>query len=820
MYRLRFKPEFERQRYGDNDWENIDNEDLGSFDEKHVATHAMNRNLQRDIPFFYDGLKTVQRRLLYSMALMGLWPDKKDHKKNMTKAAGVIGEVLTRFHPHGELSSYKALIYMRQPWRHLLPLIDFNGNYGTAKDPNSYAHMRYVSARLSEFAYDCFFDSDEWDLKSDLVDRRVSFNGKDLEPIYLPAKYPLFLMGWSSGIGHGLSTSSPGFLPQDAMQTVITLIDNPDADFVLYPEDPLGCTILDKKVFKKFVDYTPTITDDTNLTFRVRSNYSVTKDTIIVHNTPFEVNPVMIEKRIKELVIGGKLDGISDIEINLRPGTIPQLGEDGNTAEIIIDVKKGFDPHILMDKLYKVTELQVTFPLNCVYVMTDHNVKFNLRQSILTWINLRRRVLKRMFRLRLSDDSKRIYVLDALIKIFDKNGIETVIKIIKNNKRQEAINLLIKSFDISDYQANQIQNMRIRDLSPESYDDYVNERKKLMKKIDEVQEILKSKKGIDKLIKKQMEEGIQKYSRKRLSKVINLSDDSVDDESTHIVAVTDTTFVKKLSTIDDGLGKLPQDSKFIFMRKAVSNAAKLFMFTPSGRVFSEFVHKIKLSSIEGVGMYFRRKMKTDDIQFTSAVAALTNTKSSLIFVTKRGGVKQTKTENYFATSQNSTATRLQDGDSLVSIIESTSDKDRILIYTKNGKCGLFNVKDITLTSRTTVGVIGIRLEDGDEVIGACLVASNHSHFITVSIKGEFKRVSLETSLTSMRRGDLGVDIMARSEELNAVFSIDSKTKSIMILAGDELKEIDIETIPIRTRLSNGEKLINWLRGYQVVRVND
>jgi DNA gyrase subunit A len=847
QYIVYLKPEYKRKLDKIQTWERVDEVDMGDFDVHNMATHGMNRNLQRDIALFYDNLKPVQRRLLMSMAEMGCFPvpltpqELKDiekatkeaqriekaggkptgdiptgsRAKNMEKAAGIVGDTLGKRHPHGDASAWKALIFMRQPWRHLLPLIEVKGNYGGAKNPNSHAQMRYVSCRLSAFAKDCFFD--EWDLKSDLVDKRPTFTGKDTEPIYLPAKYPLFLMSWGSGIGSGLSTSSPGFLPQEAMQAVITLINDPDTDFVLYPEDPTGCTILDKKVFKKFVDHRQAIESDDNLKFRVRSTYSVTKDTIIIHNTPFEVSPIKIQETIVDLVNSNKLDGISDIDIYVRTGSIPQLGNSGDMADIIIDIKPGYDPHIIMERLYKATDLQKTFSLNCVYVALDKNVRYSLRESILKWIEFRRRTLKRMYRLRLSDSAKRIYVLDALIMIFDQDRSDELINIIKRNRRKDASELIINAFNVSDYQAKKLKAMSLDDLSPDAYEDYIDERKKLNVLIDNTQAILKKPKNINKIIIDQMQYGIETYSRQRLSKVINLVDTKVQDTE-HTITITDTSFVKKLPLGETNFGALPEASKLIYVEHGVHSQAKIFMFTPNGKVFSEFVHKISTSSLEGVGMNIQRTSKHDNVSFIAAVSDVVGTKQCAIFVTRKGGVKQTKIDAYFATSQNSVAIKLVGDDSLVEVIKVNSEKDRILIYTKNGKCGLFDTKNITITSRTTVGVSGIRLDEGDEVVGACLVRPNDTHIVTISDKGEAKRFSLETSLTSMHRGDSGVSIMTKAEVLSTVFSVDAKTAVVPFIMGSEVKEFVVADLPIKNRLSNGEKVLNSLRGDKLIRI--
>lgn len=714
-----------------------------------------------------------------------------------------------------DASAYEVMVFMSQPWRHLVPLVTISGNYGSAANPGAYAAMRYTSGKLSEFAWDCFFS--EWDLKQGLVDMKLSFTGEDLEPIYLPSKYPLFLMSWGSGIGYGLATSSPGFLPQDSMQAVIDLINDPNAKITLYPEDPLGCTIVGKKVFKKFVDYNARKYDEDNLKFRLRSTYSVQGNLIIIHNTPVEVNPNTVYESIRKSVKEGKLDGIIDVEVNTKKGKLPQYSEKTDTVEITIEYKRSHDPHIIMEKLYKITDLEKSFSLNCNYVNSNRNVRYNLRDSILDWINIRRKVLKRMYRLDLNKYAKRSYVLDALIMLFETNSIDKVINIIKTSKPSEAIEKLITKFKISDYQAEKISDMRIRDLSPDSYEKYKKEKKEVLSKIEELQNILKKSKNIDKIIIKQMEEGKKKYFRSRQSKVIE-GFTSDTEESLHVVGVTNTGVVKKLPNGNLTLGNIEESSKIIYLENDVSSLDKLFAFTNDGRVFSENISKLLSTSSEGIGRTIKGKL-TEVKEFVSSIVGSANSDDTLLFVTKFGIVKQTKLESYFTSSQNSVAIRLNNNDSLVSVLHSSNSDNKIMIYTKNGKCVLFDTDKVSITSRTTVGIQGIKLDDNDEVIGACLISPKDDTICTIDIKGNMKRISLDSSFIKLKRGDSGLSVVADSDELKSVVSISNKDTHIQILDNTGIyDEIDINNIPMGLRISTGDKLLKLGRGDKLMKV--
>jgi len=790
--------------------EYIEEKNIAEFDEQGMALHGVNRNLQRNIALFYDNLKVVHRRILYAMATMGLRPD-----RNFSKAAGVVGRIIEKYHPHGDSATYEALIFMGQPWRNIMPLVEVKGNYGNAEGPDEYAQMRYVECRLNSFAWDCFFS--EWDLKSDLVDMRPTFNGEDVEPLYLPAKYPLFLMNWGSGMGFGLSTSSPGFLPQDAMQAVIDLIKDPKANIVLYPEDPMGCTIIGKKVFKKFVDHNFNEKDDESLKFRVRSDYVVENGIIRILNTPFEVSPKTVFNKIVELKNNKKIDGIIDMEVELKPGKIPQLKGKEDTMNIIIEYSKGVDPHILMEKLYKLTQLETTFSLNCVYVDMNKNVKFNLRESILYWIKLRRKVLKRMYRSQLNEKSKRNYVLDALIDLFDKNQIDAVINIFKKNKRSDVAEILIKKYNISDYQAKKISEMRLSDLSPDAYEEYVKERKENAKKIRELQDILKNKKTLDEIIIRQMEEGIKKYSRPRQSKVIEMANENKEEEFFDI-EVINTGHVRKIKH-GNNIELNTEDAVLVSKYENIGDTNKLFVFTNTGLVFSDYISNIRVSKDQSIGSFLSRRYESAKYAAVGSLVGKESSSSNVICVTKQGIVKSSKFSDYFISSQGSYGIKLSKNDELVTVLEATSNdikSSRVLIYTKNGKCVMFPVNDITVTSRFTMGNMGIKLEEGDYVIGAEIVKSSDEYIVTISENGYVKKFSIENTFNNIRRGSYGVSIVSSDENLHKVATVSSKISTLKLISLQGVEEIKLDELQVKTRLSSGDKLLKARRKNEVI----
>jgi len=623
-------------------------------------------------------------------------------------------------------------------------------------------------------------------------------------------------MAWGSGLGYGIATASPGFLPQDAFNIVIQLMENPDKDIVLYPEDPLGCTIVGKKVFKTFVDYDANDDKVDNLKFKVRSTYSVNGNMIIIHNTPYEVNPRSVYETIVKLVKENKIEGLQDMEVNLKKGNIPQLCNREDTAEIVIEFKRGYDPHIMMDKLYKLTALESTYPLNCVYVDTNKNVKYNLRESVLKWIGKRRKGLKRMYRLELNSHQKKLSVLEAIIMLFERNMIDKVIKIMKTSKRAECIELLIAQCHINDYQAKEISSMKLSDLSTDSYDDYKKEEVTLTEKSQALKVILSDKKNIDAIIKRQMEEGIKKYSRVRQSKIVELKTND-DDSTEHTICITDNGYIKKLPSNSATFGKLTDDGELISILAEVDSTDKVMLFGSDGKIYGDFVSKLPDSKMDGVGYNMHR---ATNLAGASAVNASDET-TTIVCVTKNGFIKRSKSCDYFAAASSSWGLRLGKDDLLVSVFQSTKKDDKVIIFTKGGKCILYGIDEINTTSRNTSGFNGMKLDPTDEVIGAKLVKSSDSHLITISSKGDLKKFSIETNLGSMKRGDAGIEVLSKNETLYNLATTGSKDIIMTIFTAKtpDGEEIQLADIPVKTRISNGDKLINARRGKELIRVS-
>jgi len=796
--------------------ENIEQMNIADFDEQGMALHGVNRNLQRNIALFFDNLKVVHRRILMAMASMGVKPE-----KNHVKSAGVIGRTIEKYHPHGDAAAYEALVFMGQPWRNIMPLVDVKGIYGNAEGPDEYAAMRYVECRLSKFAWDCFFNIDgkhDWDLKTELVDMRTTFNGEDREPIYFPAKYPLFLMNWGSGMGYGLATSSPGFLPQEAMQAVIDLIRNPNAKIVLYPEDPMGCTIIGKKVFHKFVDHVFKDEDDdaNTLKFRVRADYEVVNGMIRILNTPYEVNPSTVVKKIVSLKNDKKLDGIVDMEVELGVGKNPYLKAKDDSMNIVIEYAKGVDPHILMDRLYKLTDLEKGFSLNCVYVDMNKNVKFNLRDSILGWIKTRKKVMKRMYRVELTEKSRRNYVLDVLIDLFEKNQLDTVINLFKKHKRAEIAEILIKKYDISDYQAKRVSEMQLAHLSPDTHEGNLKEYKENKARIKELEDILQNNK-IEDVIIRQMEEGIERYSRKRQSRVIEAT--NVDKEEQFFdIEVIHSGNVRKIKT---GVSVELNNDESSLIDKYINAADtnKLFLFTNTGLVFNDLISNIRVSKDSSLGSIISKRYDGTKYNTIGSVVGKESTPNNIICVTKFGLVKNSKFSDYFISSQGSFGIKLAKNDELVSVLEFTPadiKNSKILIYTKSGKCGMFSVDDLTVTSRFTMGNIGIKLEDGDQVIGAELVKQSDEVMVTISQSGHIKKFSIENTFSNMKRGSFGVSVVSSGEDLYKIATVGPKISKLLLVSLQGTEEVILAELPSKTRLSSGDKILKAKRKNEII----
>ena len=754
-----------------------------------MAVFGANVNLMRHLCDIKDGLKPIHRRLLMVMFENKLFP----HIKEEAKCASIIGDVLKKYHPHGDAAAYTALVYLGQPWRNNIQLVQTDTNFGSAFEPNGYAHYRYTSAKISEFAYDCFFS--QWDLGSYKDDKTVdwmqNFDNSRLEPMYLPAKYPLFLLNFHTAMGLGRYTSTLGFNPTDAFDAVIKLIEDKDAKFDMYPDDPQGCKIINRKDILN-------ILDRTEVKVKFRADYRVVeyrgKEVIEIENVPFEVSPTTVRDAIIKLQEKGFLPEISD----LSGCSI----ENGNKFRLSIEVKKGYSPTDVMDKLYKKTQLEETYTTYYSFVDSLQSVDYTLRTAILEWIRYRRETIKRLYKIKRINALKRMHFLIPLIKVIKSGEIEEFINIVRHNKKDAAILKISKKFDLTDYQSEKIVGVRIGDLSEDSLEEYEKELAKLT--IDEAKygEIVKSKKKINKIIIKEMEEGIEKYGTSRKSKVTQLCDRSKIEDSVHYLIFTNK-YVKKLPYDNKSykIGRIDNGEKVLKIM-VVNNTSKIAIFTTDGRCIPIDVHQINNSAVQSVGVALSQYGAKAN--FVTAYELNDNySDKCIITVTKQGFISKTSYDELSDKSKPFALMKVSKDDEMRDSIIA-SDKDELLVYTSTGLATKFPSSDFETTARNAKGVIAIKTEDS--IRGVIVIKPEDQLLVTLTDRGYMKKFPIK-SMPETKRNNKPIEINNGNGYLVKCKAITERTTGLFIYTTDGVCVIDPINIKSKTRIGKNSRVV-------------
>lgn len=761
------------------------------YNAEKMAIYATNINIKRYICEIKDSLKPVQRRILLTMYEQHLYNGKR------SKCAQVVGEVVKKYHPHGDDAAYGVVVNMGQTWRNNITLVDTKTNFGSAYDPDGYAASRYTDCGLSEFAYDCFFK--DWKFtnpKNDMtVDWTDNYDGSYLEPMYLPAKYPLFLLNWHKAMGLGRYTSTIGFNLTEAFNAVIELIDNPNADINIYPEDPNGCTLINKKDLRN-------ILDQTDIKVRMRSNYNIShyngKDIIEIVSVPYEVQPITIKEAIQKLAEKGELPEISDID-----GCSENLGK---TFRISIEVKKGYDPHAIMTKLYKKTQLEQTYVMKYAFVNGLESVDYTLRIAILEWLRFRRQTIKRMYKIRRVNNLKRMHFLEPLIKVIKSGEIEEFIRIVRKNDTDSAVKKIMKAFNLTDYQAENIVSVKISDLSTNKLNEYEKELKELLEEDKYLAEMVQSKKKINKLIIKQLKEGIEKYGSPRKTKITQLID-SVQIPDTYHYLIFTNKYVKKLPYDDRGyrIGRIDNGEKVLKVM-AVSNRDTIAIFTQDGKCLPICVNDIGNSSTAAVGISYTTIGAKDNNFANAFVMNEELLDKYIVSVTEDGLISKTSYDEIKDKKKVFAFMKLGKNDKLRDVCIVSNKKDELLVFTSYGNGALFPFNDFETTSLNTKGVQSAKLLDGEKVIGVRNISRDKTELVTLSDRGYMKKFSLQT-LPSTKRNGKCIELNSSNGSLIDVKAINGNDNNIYICATPGAFEIDPANINTKSRISKSIRVV-------------
>ena len=806
----------------DTEIDKIHEVDLKEKMETFYIDYAMSVIASRALPDVRDGLKPVQRRVLYSMIELNNGPD-KPHRKS----ARIVGDTMGKYHPHGDSSIYGALVNMAQEWSTRYPLVDGHGNFGSV-DGDGAAAMRYTEARLSKISMEMLAD-----INKDTVDFQPNFDETEREPVVLPSRYPNLLVNGTSGIAVGMATNIPPHNLREVISAVVKIIDNiieEDRDttieelleIVKGPDFPTGATILGTRGIEEAYR-----TGRGKIRVRAVTNIETLpngKSRIIVTELPYLVNKARLIEKIAELVRDKKIDGITDLnDHSSREG-----------MRICIDLRKDANANVVLNQLYKHTQLQDTFGVIMLCLVA---VNGSLQPKVLTlpemlkyYLAHQEDVVTRRTKYDLNKAQERAHILEGLLKALD--NIDEVIRIIRGSRSvQVAKQELMDRFELTDVQAQAIVDMRLRALTGLEREKLEAEYAELMEKIRKLKAILADRNTLLRVIREEILTISEKYGDDRRTAIgFDAFDISMEDmiprENT-VITMTKLGYIKRM-TVDNfrsqnrggrGIkGMQTLDDDYIEELMMTTTHHYVMFFTNTGRVYRLKAYEIPEAGRTARGTAIINLLQLMPGERITAVIPISKFEEGqyLMMATRKGLVKKTPIQDYANVRKiGLAAISLRDDDELIEV-KATDDKKDIILVTKYGQCIRFKESDVRSTGRVSMGVRGINLLDGDEVVAMQLNTQGY-YLLVVSENGMGKRTSI-SEFTCQNRGGKGVKCYKITEKTGNVIgakAVNEENEIMMITTEGIIIRLQCSDISILGRITSGVKLINLSDGVTV-----
>jgi len=774
--------------------------------------YSMSVIVSRALPDVRDGLKPVHRRVLYGMLDLGVTSN-KPHKKS----ARIVGEVLGKYHPHGDASVYFTMVRMAQDWSLRYPMVDGQGNFGHI-DGDSPAAMRYTEARFSKIAEEMLAD-----INKDTVDFQLNFDDTLQEPTVLPAKIPNLLVNGSSGIAVGMATNMAPHNLTEVIDGVVSYIDNRDITieelmkFVKAPDFPTGGIIYGYTGVKEAFE-----TGRGRIVMRAKAEIENIKDreVIIVTEIPYQVNKAQMIERTAELVGEKKLEGISNIK--------DESNKDG--IRIVYEIKRDANASIVLNNLYKYTALQTSFSVNNIALVKGRPQMLNLKDLIVHFVDHRHDVIVRRTRYELAEAEKRAHILEGYLIALDH--LDEVIKLIRASETPEDARLgLMEKFGLSDLQARAILDMTLRRLTGLERDKIKEEYAELMKTIEHLKSILADEGLRMQIIKDELAEIRQKFGDERRTTIVHSAEDMsmedfIDDEEV-VITISHEGYVKRTPATEfraqgrGGKGSKGSNSRnedFIEHMLVATNHNYMLFFTEAGRCFWLRVYEIPEGSRTSKGRAIQNIINIPKEEKIKAYIKVKNLKDQeylennfIIMCTKKGTIKKTSLEAYSRPRVNGiNAININDGDVLLEACL-TNGQSEIVMALRSGRAIRFNESTVRPMGRTATGVRGVRLaHDQDEVVGMIAVNNPEVTVLVVSEKGYGKRTDIEDYRVT-NRGGKGVKTINVTEKTGQLVSIKDVTDSedLMIINRSGIViRIPVSALRVMGRATQGVRLIS------------
>lgn len=795
----------------DNIFDKVHEVDLKKTMEESYIDYAMSVIASRALPDVRDGLKPVQRRVLFSMIELNNGPD-KPHRK----CARIVGDTMGKYHPHGDSSIYGALVNMAQDWSTRYPLVDGHGNFGSV-DGDGAAAMRYTEARLSKISMEMLAD-----INKNTVDFAPNFDETEKEPTVLPARYPNLLVNGTSGIAVGMATNIPPHNLKEIIAAVVKIIDNiveenRDTEIeeilkiVKGPDFPTGATILGTRGIEEAYR-----TGRGKIRVRAVSNIETLpngKSQIIVTELPYLVNKARLIEKIADLVKEKKIDGITALnDHSSREG-----------MRICIELRRDVNANVLLNKLYKHTQLQDTFGVIMLALVNNQPKVMNLMEILKHYLAHQEEVVTRRTQYDLNKARERAHILEGLLKALD--NIDEVIRIIRGSENtQVAKARLMERFELSDVQAQAIVDMRLRTLTGLEREKLEAEYKELMDRIRRLEAILADRNLLLRVIREEILAISEKYGDERKTAIgfdeFDISmEDMIPNENT-VITMTKLGYIKRM-TVDNfrsqnrggkgikGMQTIEDD--YIDELLMTTTHHYLMFFTNMGKVYRLKAYEIPEAGRTARGTAIINLLQLQAGEKITAVLSLKDYRQGqyLFMATKSGIVKKTPIQDYANVRKTGLAAiSLKDDDELIEV-KFTDNKKDIILVTKYGQCIRFKDTDVRSTGRVSMGVRGINLSDGDEIIGMQL-CSQGDYLLIVSEKGMGKRTSM-SEFSVQNRGGKGVKcykITEKTGNVVGVKAVNDDNEVMMITTEGIIIRIACSDISILGRITSGVKLMN------------
>ena len=794
----------------DNIFDKVHEVDLKKTMETSYIDYAMSVIAARALPDVRDGLKPVQRRILYSMIELNNGPD-KPHRK----CARIVGDTMGKYHPHGDSSIYGALVNLAQEWSTRYPLVDGHGNFGSV-DGDGAAAMRYTEARLSKISMEMTAD-----INKDTVDFVPNFDETEKEPVVLPSRFPNLLVNGTSGIAVGMATNIPPHNLREVINAVVKIIDDQIDEngetsiedilqIIKGPDFPTGAEILGTRGIEEAYR-----TGRGKIRVRAVTNIEPMqngKNRIIVTELPFMVNKARLIEKIAELVRDKKVDGITDLS--------DQSSREG--MRICIELRRDVNPNVILNQLYKHTQLQDTFGVIMLALVNNEPVVMNLLQMLQYYLKHQEEVVTRRTQYDLNKAEERAHIVEGLLIALD--NIDEVIQLIRASKTAaEAKEKLMERFSLSEPQANSIVEMRLRALTGLEREKLENEYAELKKVIEEYRAILADRKVLLGVVKKEIIEIRDKYGDDRRTSIgydeFDISmEDLIPNENT-VITMTKLGYIKRMS-VDNfksqhrggkGIkGMQTIDDDYIENMLMTTTHHYIMFFTNKGRMYRLKVYQIPECGRTARGTAIINLIQLMPEEKITAVITLRDYDENkyLFMATKKGIVKKTSIMEYANIRKSGLqAINLRDDDDLIEVKVTDNTKD-IFLVTKHGQCIRFDENDVRTTGRVSMGVIGMNLSYDDEVV-AMQLNTQGTHMLIVSEYGMGKRTDID-EFTVQHRGGKGIKcykITEKTGNVVAAKAVNEDTEVMIINTEGIIIQLMVSEVSVLGRITSGVKMI-------------